>query len=111
MKQLFKNYSYEFDKNEKKILSTFCKQILKQVAGNKQYFREEKVFTSILEKFESGEASVKFTKEEYFAFKNQFGNNLKHLKKELPKTGFFRKIFIKPLIKQYEILNNKYFED
>ena len=50
MKKLFTNYNFEFDKNEKKLLTNFCKQALKQVSGDSRFFAEEKVFNSIIEK-------------------------------------------------------------
>ena len=33
MKKLFTNYNFEFNKNEKKLISSFCKQALKQMGG------------------------------------------------------------------------------
>ena len=50
MKKLFQNYNYEFTKNETKLLNSFCKQTLKQMEGNNQYFAETKAFYSILNK-------------------------------------------------------------
>ena len=41
-KNLFKNYSYEFDKNEKKVLVTFCKQALKQLQGDSKFYAERR---------------------------------------------------------------------
>ncbi len=47
-KKLFTNYNLELDKNERKLLSSFCKQALKQLEGNQEYFGETKAFNSIL---------------------------------------------------------------
>ncbi len=44
MKKLFSNYNFEFDKNERKLLKTFCGQVLKQVSGDSKFFAEEKSF-------------------------------------------------------------------
>ena len=53
MKKLFANYNFEFDKNEKKLLTNFCKQALKQVSGDNRFFAEEKAFNSIIRKTKS----------------------------------------------------------
>ncbi len=44
MKKLFTNYNFEFDKNEKKLLTTFCKQTLNQVEGDDKFFGESRSF-------------------------------------------------------------------
>ena len=40
MKKLFSNYYFEFNKNEKILITSFCKQALKQMSDEKQYFGE-----------------------------------------------------------------------
>ena len=37
-KKLFKSYTYTFNKNEKKIIATFCKQALKQMSADDKFF-------------------------------------------------------------------------
>ena len=64
MKKLFTNYNYDFDKNEKKLLATFCKQTLKQTEGDSKFFAESKAFKSLLEKLKIDSDSVKLTKDE-----------------------------------------------
>ena len=81
MKKLFTNYNFEFDKNEKKLLTNFCKQALKQVSGDSRFFAEEKVFNSIIEKLNQGEASVKFTKDEKIRLTHQLKQNSEFMKK------------------------------
>jgi len=107
MKKLFTNYNFEFDKNEKKLLTNFCKQALKQVSGDNRFFAEEKAFNSIIEKLKQGEDVVKFTKDE----KNQLKQNSEFMKKEMKKSWFIKKWIYKSLFKQYDSLIEKYFKD
>ena len=64
MKKLFANYNFEFDKNERKLISSFCKQALKQLGDEKQHFGEIKAFNSIIEKLNTDSETVKLTKDE-----------------------------------------------
>ena len=36
-KKLFQNYSFEFDKNETKLISNFCKQAMQQMQGDDRF--------------------------------------------------------------------------
>lgn len=87
MKKLFTNYNFEFDKNEKKLLVTFSKQVLKQLGGDDKYFAETKAFNSILEKLSSSTDSIKLTKDERTRLLNQLTENVKFMKKEMEKAG------------------------
>ena len=100
-KNLFKSYTYNFDKNEKKIIATFCKQALKQMTTDDKFFREVRVFNSILEKINAGEEEVKLTKEESTKLSLQLNENLKHLKKQMDNTWFLKKWFMKSVYYQY----------
>lgn len=111
MKPLFRNYNFEFSKNDKKILITFSKQVLKQIQGNNQFFQEERAFNSILEKLNQSSETVKLTKDEYFRIKNQLNENVKFLKKEIPKVWFIKKWLYKSLVNQYSALVNNYFSN
>ena len=111
MKKLFTNYNFEFDKNEKKLLTNFCKQALKQVSGDSRFFAEEKVFNSIIEKLKQGEDSVKFTKDEKIRLKKKKKQNSEFMKKEMKKSWFLKKWIYKSLFKQYDSLIEKYFKD
>ncbi len=108
-KKLFNNYDFEFDKNEKKILTTFANQILKQMEGNSQYFREVKVFNSIIEKLNSGQEKIRFTKEEKTKLELQLKENAKILKKQLDKSHFIKKWLVKSMLNQYNSIINKHF--
>lgn len=111
MKKLFTNYSFEFDKNEKKLLATFCKQTLKQIEGDNKFFAETRAFNSILEKLNGSSKSVKLTKEERTRLVHQLTENVKFLKKDLPKVGFIKKFLYKSMIKQYDNILEKHFKN
>ncbi len=102
MKKLFTNYNFEFDKNEKKLLSTFSKQVLKQVSNDDKYFAETRAFNSILEKLSTSTDSVKLTKDERMRLENQLNQNVRFMKKEMVSSWFFKKWLYKSMLKQYE---------
>ncbi len=101
MKKLFTNYNFEFDKNERKLLTTFSKQVLKQISGDNRYFAEEKAFNSIIEKLAASSDSVKLTKDERTRLLNQLNENVKFLKKESASSWFIKKWIYKSMLKQY----------
>ena len=111
MKKLFTNYNFEFDKNEKKILKTFCNQTLKQIQGNNNYFSEIKAFNSILDKLNSDEEVIKLTKDERTKLKFQLTENLKYLKKEMGKSWFIKKWLYRSMHNQYENIIINHFEN
>ncbi|HEX7356679.1 MAG TPA: hypothetical protein VF270_03085 [Ignavibacteriaceae bacterium] len=111
MKKLFTNYNFEFDKNEKKLLSNFCKQALKQVSGDNRFFAEEKAFNSIIEKLKLDDGTVKFTKDEKIRLTHQLKQNSDFMKKEMKKSWFLKKWIYKSLYKQYDNLIEKHFKD
>ena len=109
MKKLFTNYNFEFDKNERKLLTTFSKQVLKQISGDNRYFAEEKAFNSIIEKLAAASDSVKLTKDERTRLLNQLNENVKFLKKESASSWFIKKWIYKSMLKQYVgILENHF---
>jgi hypothetical protein len=110
MKKLFTNYNFEFDKNEKKLMLSFSKQVLKQISGDNRYFAEEKAFNSILEKLQN-EDPVKLTRDERTRLKNQLDQNIKFMKKQLEKSGFFKKFLYRSMLKQYQNIYNNHFTD
>ncbi len=109
MKQ-FRNYNFDFDKNERKILTNFAKQVLKQLGGDNKYFAEEKAYNSILEKLSSSE-TIKLTKEEYFKLSMQLKENVKFLKPKAEKGFFLKRWLYKSVYLQYKNLIEKYFSD
>ena len=111
MKKLFNNYSFEFDKTEKKLLKTYCLQVLKQISGNPKFFAEEKAFNSILDKLNSNENLIKFTKDEKIKLTYQLKQNIDFISKEMKKGWFIKKWIYKSLYKQYNNLFNKHFKN
>ena len=111
MKKLFTNYNFEFDKNEKKILKTFCNQTLKQIQGDNKYFSEIKAFNSILDKLNSEDQVIKLTKDERIKLKHQLTENVKYLKKKMMKSWFLKKWLYKSMYYQYDNIITNHFED
>ena len=111
MKKLFTNYNFEFDKNEIKILKTFCNQTLKQIQGDNKFFAEIKVFNSLIDKLNSGAEVIKLTKEERTRLKYQLSENVKFLKKEMAKSWFLKKWLYKSMHNQYVNILSTHFED
>ena len=110
MKKRFQNYNYEFTKNESKLLSSFCKQTLKQMEGDNQYFAETKAFNSILNKINADENPIKFTKDEKTRLTFQMKQNVEHIKKQMSKSWFIKKWLMKSLYNQYNSLLESHFK-
>ncbi len=111
MKKLFANYNFDFSSNERKLLSTFCKQTLKQTEGNNQYFAESKAFSSILNKLQGDEDTVKLTKDEKTRLVHQLKQNRDFLEKTMNKSWFIKKWIYKSLYNQYQGLIENHFKD
>jgi hypothetical protein len=111
MKKLFTNYNFEFNKNEIRLLTTVCKQTLKQTENDNRFFSEAKAFNSILNKLSSGEDIIKLTKDERTRLLHQLKNNADYLNKKLNKSWFLQKWFYKSLYIQYEGLLENHFKD
>lgn len=111
MKKLFANYNFEFDKNEKKLLTNFCKQALKQVTGDSRFFAEEKAFNSIIDKLNQSDDVVKLTKDEKIRLTHQLKQNSEFMKKEMKKSWFLKKWLYKSLFKQYDGILERHFKD
>jgi len=110
MKKLFANYNFEFNKNEKKLISSFCKQALKQMNDDNQYFGEVKAFNSILEKLNSNAEIVKLTKDEKIRLANNINKNVDYLKKQMDKSWFFKKWLMRSLYNQYVDIYDNHFK-
>ena len=111
MKKLFKNYSYQFDKNEAKLISSFCKQAINQMGTDKNFFGDVKAFTSIQEKISQDPSDVKLTKDEKVRLVRQLKENVKFIKTTMDKSWFVKKWFYKSMFNQYSNLINNHFED
>ncbi len=110
-KKLFKNYDFEFDKNEKKLLTTFSNQVIKQMEGDNRFLREIKVFSSIISKLKTDNEKVRLTKEEKTKLVLHIKENIKYLEKELKKSGFIKRWMLNSMLKQYTQIMNKHFRD
>lgn len=109
MKKLFTNYNFEFDKNEKKLLTTFCKQTLKQIEGDNRFYAEERTFNSLINKLSGSDDTIKLTKDERTKLKHQLEENVKFLKEKLNKSWFIKKWMYKSMLNQYSgILDNHF---
>ena len=110
-KKLFKNYDFEFDKNERKLLVTFCNQVIKQLEGDRRFYREVNVFSSIISKLKENNTKVKLTKEEKTKLVQQLKANIEYSEKEMKKSGFIKRWMLKSMHKQYTTLFEKHFKD
>jgi hypothetical protein len=110
MKKLFTNYNFEFNKNEKKLITSFCKQALKQMGSDNQYFGEVKAFNSILEKLNENAEIVKLTKDEKIRLTNNIKKNIDYLKKQMDKSWFLKKWMMKSLHNQYADIYENHFK-
>jgi hypothetical protein len=111
MKKLFTNYNFEFDKNEKKLLTTFCRQTLKQIEGDNRYYSEERTFNSLITKLASDEDTIKLTKDERIKLKHQLEENVKFLKEKSDKSWFIKKWMYKSMLNQYSSILNNHFRN
>ena len=111
MKKLFKNYSYDFDKNEAKLIASFCKQAISQMSGNQDFYKDVKAFESIREKVNADPFEVKLTKDEKTRLVHQLTQNRNHIKKTMDSSGFLKKWFYKSMFNQYENLLDTHFSN
>jgi len=110
-RKLFKNYQYNFDKNEKKVLANFCKQATKQMMGNDQFRKDIISFNSILDKLSAEGDEVKLTKDEKVRLVLQLKENTKFLKKKMDGSWFLIRWFYKSVYNQYINLLTNHFSD
>lgn len=111
MKKLFKNYDFNFDKNDAKLITTFCKQAIKQMSSDERFIPDIKAYQSIISKIEKDATSVKLTKDEKFRLVRQIEENVKVYKKEISKAWFLKRWMYKSMLNQYNSLLTKYFND
>ncbi|KAF0152627.1 MAG: hypothetical protein FD143_943 [Ignavibacteria bacterium] len=110
-KPLFKNYSFSFTKNETKLLSNFCKTLLKQMTADEKFYQDVRAFTAINEKLLSGEQEIKLTKEEKTKLTFRLKENMENMKKEMKKGFFIRRWIYKSAHKQYLEILETHFKD
>lgn len=110
MKKLFKNYNMELSSNERKILSTFCKQMLRQTSMDEKLYRETKVFNTVLDKLSESNDSVKLTKDEFTRLKFNIKQNIEYIQKQYDSSWFIKKWILKSMLGQYKSLYNNHFD-
>jgi len=108
-KPLFKNYSYQFDKNEKKILLQFCKTIQKQMAADERFYNDLRTFNSIIDKINEGVDEIKLTKDEKTKLVFRLKENVDHMKKQINKGFFLKRWLYKSAYNQYKNLFETHF--
>ena len=111
MKKGFRNYNFEFDKNEIRMLTSLCKQVMKQVEGKREYYAIERAFSGTLEKLSSGEDVIRLTKDEYIQISLHLRENVKFFAEKIKTSWFFMKWFYKPLMKNYQTIYETHFKD
>lgn len=107
----FRNYNFEFDKNERKILSSFSKQVIKQMETDNRFFADVKAFGAILAKLNDGSDVVKLTKDEFTRLGHQLRENVKFLQNKAEKGWFLKKWLYKSIYLQYKNLVTTHFTD
>ncbi|GAB1442265.1 hypothetical protein MASR2M39_11000 [Ignavibacteriales bacterium] len=112
MKISIRNYTLEFEKNDKKIVNQFLKKAAQQTEGSQDVnlVKQNRLFNSILDKLNESDAP-KFTKDEYFSLKNLLSLQLTSMKKQIATAGFIKKYLLSSLEKQYTKILNKYFTE
>jgi hypothetical protein len=109
--KLFKSYIYDFDKNERKLLTTFCNQAIKQMQTDSRFYADVKAFQSIINKLGNGLEDVKLTKDERTRLVLQLKENVKFLKLKMEKSWFIKKWLYKSMFNQYNNILSNYFEE
>ncbi len=108
-KPLFKNYTLDLDQNEKKILTTFCKTIIKQMTADERFAADLRTFNSIIEKINSSAEEIKLTKDEKTKLGFRLKENVDHMKKQASKGFFLKRWFYKSAYSQYDKLYQNHF--
>ncbi len=110
-KKLFKNYNYDLDKNELKVISNFCKQAINQMQADERFYADVKAFSSIQDKINEGNEILKLSKDESIRLTRQLKENTKQLKIKLGKSNFLTKWLYKTMYSQYNNLLQNHFEN
>ncbi len=110
-KPFFKNYSFQFNKNEKKLLISFCKSMIKQMTSDDRFYNDLRSFNSIIDKLNDPAEEVKLTKDEKTKLVFRLKENSDHLKKQLKNSWFLKRWLYKSVSTQYESLLQNHFKD
>ncbi|MBN1299798.1 MAG: hypothetical protein JW995_01155 [Melioribacteraceae bacterium] len=110
-KKLFKNYTFNFDKNESKIITTFCNQAIKQMGMDDKFAKDISAYQSIINKINSDPSEVKLTKDEKIRITRQLQENVKFIGSKMNKSWFLMKWFYRSMYNQYIALLDNHFRD
>lgn len=110
-KKLFRNYNYEFDKNEAKIITTFCNQAIKQMITDDRFQKDVNAYQSVIDKVNADASNVRLTKDEKIRLTRQLEENVKFLEDKMEKTWFLPRWFYRSMYNQYITLLNDHFRD
>jgi len=110
-KPLFKNYTYQFDKNEKKLLVNFCKSIIKQMSSDDRFYNDLRSFNSIIDKLNDTTDEIKLTKDEKTKLVFRLKENTDHLAKQLKNAWFIKRWLYKSVYTQYQSILQNHFND
>jgi hypothetical protein len=110
-KKLFQNYNFQFDKNEAKIITSFCKQASNQMMGDERFANDVRAFNSIIEKVSSNPQEVKLSKDEKTRLVRQLRENVKYIEKEMGQTNFIKRWLMKSMHKQYTTILTTHFSE
>ena len=109
MKKLFKNYTYKFDKNEKKLIQNFCNKAITQMSSDEKFRKDINAFSSIIAKLNSDTEEIKFTKDEKNRLVLQLKENIKYIDKRKQNRFFIMRWFLNMMYNQYNNLLTKHF--
>ena len=79
--------------------------------GNNQFYQDLKAFNSILEKINSGDETVKLTKDERVRFTRHLSQNVKQMESQIEKSWFIKKWLMRSVYNQYKTLLENHFSD
>lgn len=110
-KSLFKKYDYEFDKNEAKIITTFCKQASRQMMSDERFAADVRAFQSIVDKINNDPLNVKLTKDEKVRFVRQLKENIKYINQQMSNSWFIKRWLMRSMYNQYNSLLSTHFSN
>lgn len=111
MKKLFKSYTFTFNKNETKLITNFCKQAINQMSTDSRFAPDIKAYSSIMEKLQTADEEVKFTKDESRRLTLQLRENAKQIKIKAGSSWFLMRWIYNSLYNQYSTLLKDHFDN
>ncbi|NMB81385.1 MAG: hypothetical protein GYA14_06160 [Ignavibacteria bacterium] len=81
------------------------------MSADEKFYTDVRSFNSIVDKLNSPEYEIKFTKEEKTKLAFRLKENVDHLENQIKKSGFLKRWLYKSAYKQYKVLLDKYFNN